>query len=141
VVQGLSNDSFLQGNNGFSARHGTTTAAAADTPQLDPDAEDAFEVVPYQSVTRAPRIQRRPLLRIPPEVENEEIQGRVEVVLTIGGDGAVTDVEVVGSLHPAADAACVDAMRTSRWSAGTREGTPVTVRGVPYSCLFQLSVE
>lgn len=142
LSQGLDNNSLM--NNGlgaFSARRGNTTAAAADTPQLAPDETGEFAIVPYASVTTAPRITRRPQLVVPDSVREAEIQGRVEAELVIGADGSVLEVEIVDGLDPAADAACADALRGSRWKAGERDGTPVVVRGVPYSCRFEMAVQ
>lgn len=139
MTQGLDNNSFMPGAGDFSARRGNTTAAAADAPSLSEDETTDFVTLPYASVTTAPRIRQRPVLVIPDEVQAAEIQGRVEAELTIGADGAVIDVQIVGSLHPAADAACAEALRGSVWKAGARDGTPVVVRGVPYSCRFEIA--
>jgi protein TonB len=139
VSQGLSNESFVPGSGtGLDVRRGNTTAAAATTPQLDEAEAGEFATIPYTSVTAAPRILTRPVLVVPEEVAAAEIQGRVEAILTIGADGSVQDVAVVQGLHPGADAACVTALRGTRWRAGSRDGTPVIVTGVPYSCRFEM---
>ena len=32
-------------------------------------------------------------------------------------------------------------LKRSRWKAGTKDGIPVIVRGVPYSCKFEMAVD
>lgn len=140
IVQGLSNESFLEGSGtDLTVRAGTTTSVRATKETMELGEADAFAAVPYASVTTAPKARYTPPLEIPPEVIAAAVQGRVELLLTIDAEGKVAEVEVVTSLHPAADAACAATMRKSRWKAGTRDGTPVVVKGVPYSCRFQMS--
>jgi TonB family protein len=137
-VQGLSNDSFLPGSgSGFEVRAGHTTALAAtdDLRSLDEPAEQVL--VPLAAVTHPPKIRYKPTLDVPEAVKKAGLQGRVELLLTIDQDGLVTDIEVVSSLSPEADAACIDAMRRSRWKAGDREGVAVVTIQVPYACRFE----
>jgi hypothetical protein len=78
-------------------------------------------------------------LVIPDVVRDQEIEGRVEAELTIGADGNVQSVVLMNALHPEADQACRAALLSSRWRPGSRDGTPVIVRGVPYSCRFAMT--
>ena len=141
IVQGLSSDSFSEGSGtNLSLRAGTTVATEATeaTMGLDEAAADRHAPVAYTQVKRAPRIRRKPRLEVPSELVEAELQGRVEVEVTVSPEGTVVDVVVVSSLHPAADAACIAALRDSRWRPGTVDGEPVTVTGVPWSCRFEM---
>lgn len=141
-VQGLSADSFANtGSGDFDARRGNTTSTKATAEALPPEDAGEYAIVPYTAVTRPPKIRYKPTLPIPPEVIEAQIQGRVEIVLTIDGDGTVTEVALVQGLHPAADRACMESMRASRWKPGTRDDAAVTTRNVPYSCRFEMAVD
>jgi protein TonB len=136
VVQGLTANSFAQGaNTGLTVRAGTTTRTkAGDTMSVD----EANGAVAFASVTAPPKIKPGSnVLVVPQDVIDLGIVGRVEVELVVGSDGSVSGVTVVSSLHEVADRACVAHAKTTRWSAGTRDGTPVVVRGVPFSCRFE----
>ena len=138
MTQGLSNDSFAEGaGTNLDARRGTTTSTNATEDMMKIDDEGEFEEVAYTSVTVAPRISKRLVLTVPQEIIDAGIEGRVEVELHIGSDGSVSTVEVVQGLHPAADAACIAALKKTTWKPGQRDGEPIGVRGVPYSCRYE----
>ncbi len=140
VVQGLQASSFAEGSGtGLNVRAGTTTSAKATSETMGLDEATESAVVPFVSVTKPPKVRYKPTLEVPESVIAAQLQGRVEILLTIGADGLVQAIEVVSSLHPDADAACVTAMKKSRWKPGTRDETPVIVQSVPYSCRFEMS--
>lgn len=141
-VQGLDNQSFLQGGQtNLTARAGNTTATKAGTETMRLDEATEFVAVPYTSIGTPPKIRFQPKLEIPAAVIELQLEGRVEAVLTVGPDGTVSAVTVVTGLHPEADAACVRSLQTSRWKPGTKDGAPVGVTSVPYSCRFKMSVD
>lgn len=140
VIQGLNNDSFLPGaGTGIDVRAGTTTATHATAEHMELGEATESAIVPYASVTNPPKVKYKPPLEVPDTVKDAGVQGRVELLLTIDAEGKVTEVEVVSSLHPDADAACRDAMAKSRWKPGDKDGAPVVTRNVPYSCRFEMS--
>ena len=139
VVQGLSADSFAPGTGDGAVRAGNTTAARATADRMSIDEATETLVVAYASVTNPPKVRFKPVLEVPESVSAAQIQGRVELVLTIDAAGLVIDVQVVESLHPDADAACVSAMKKSRWKAGDKDGVPVTTKNVPYTCRIEMS--
>jgi protein TonB len=140
LVQGLSNDSFVTGStSGFTVRAGNSTATGYRPGEVaSPNDVSAQGVVAYQSVAVAPKIERRPMLHVPDELKAAGIVGKVSVELTIGDDGRVTEVRIVDGLHPAADASCVHDLKQTRWKPGLRDGTPVTVTGVPFTCRYEV---
>jgi TonB family protein len=139
IIQGLNNQSFADGvNTGLQVRAGTTTATRATEDLMARDEATESAVLPYARVTTTPQISRRALLTVPEELRAAGIQGVVQVELTITAEGAVTDVVVVAGLHPAADAACVRDMKLTRWKPGLRDGAPVGVSGVPFSCRYEV---
>ena len=104
---------------------------------LDEATESA--IVPFTSVSKPPKVRYKPTLEVPESVIAAQLQGRVEILMTVDAAGLVTSIQVVSSLHPDADAACVAAMEKSRWKPGTRDDVPVIVQNVPYSCRFEMS--
>jgi outer membrane biosynthesis protein TonB len=105
--------------------------------------EDAteFGTVAYQAAATPPRIKLRPPLVVPDEVREAKLQGKVDVVLTIGADGAVLDAALVAGFHPAADAGCLTYVRSTRWKPGLMGEQAVTVKGVPFTCRYEMSAE
>jgi TonB family protein len=139
LIQGLNNQSFADGvNTGLQVRAGTSTAVRATDTLMARDEATQSAVLPYASVTTTPRVSRRALLTVPEELRAAGIQGTVQVELTIDAEGAVVEVVVVAGLHPAADAACVRDLKLTRWKPGLRDGTPVGVSGVPFSCRYEV---
>lgn len=142
-VQGLSNESFLKGGNtNLAANVGNTTATRATEEKLDLDEAPAeYVTVPYTSVSKPPKVRYKPRLEIPESIVEAELEGRVEVALTIDADGRVAEARVVATFHPDAATACIASMKKSRWKAGTKDGTPVITKNVPYSCRFEMAVD
>jgi TonB family protein len=141
-IQGLSNESFLPGaGTGVDVRMGNTTAAKATKDALKPGEDATFTPIPYASVTDPPKLRYKPEVIVPPEVIAAGLEGTVDVVLTIDDEGKVVSIEVVSSLSKEADAACVAALKTSRWKPGDKDGSPAIVRGVPYACRFQQTAQ
>lgn len=140
-IQGLSNESFLKGTGGGDVRAGTTTAVGATKEIMKQEEATTSAIVPYASVTNPPKVRFKPVLEVPETVSSAKIEGRVEVLLTIDAEGRVSEISVVSSLHPDADAACVAAMKKSRWKPGDKDGLPVTTRNVPYSCKFEMTAD
>lgn len=142
-VQGLSNDSFLPGGaTGLAANVGNTTATAAGPERLALGEEvGEFVVLPYTSVGKPPKIKYKPRLDIPQSVIDAELEGRVEILLTIDAEGVVTEAVLVSTFHPDAATACLASMKKSRWRSGTRDGAPVVTTQVPYSCRFEMAVD
>jgi protein TonB len=139
-IQGLSNDSFLPGSgSGISVRAGNTTALPATQEIRSLDEPSEAVLVPLAKVTQPPKLRYRPTLEVPDSVKQGRIEGRVELLLTIDASGLVLDVQVVTPLSPEADAACVDAMRKSRWKPGDQEGVAVATSQVPSSCYFDMT--
>jgi len=141
IMQGLSSDSFVDGpGTGLAVRHGTTLATADTEKPLAADEEDGFATLPYTSVTTRPKVGRNPPIVVPQAVIDAQVQGRVGLELTVDATGAVIDAVVVSPLHPAADAACVEHARmNTRWKPGLRDGEALAVRGVPYTCRFEMA--
>jgi len=137
-VQGLSASSFAEGGDtGIQLRAGNSLALAAEGGGMTLEkAELAKEPLEYAIVTTAPRC-RKPKLDVPASVRADGVEGTVSVLLDIGSDGAVLDVDVVTSLTPDADAACVAAWRTARCKPGRQDKSPVAVLDLPHSCTFR----
>lgn len=137
-VQGLSASSFAEGSStGIQLRAGNSLAIAAEESGMTLDeAEQTGEPVAYSVVTTAPRC-RKPKLDVPTSVRADGVEGTVSLLLDIGADGSVLDVDVVRGLTPDADAACVAAWQRARCRPGRQGQTPVAVLDLPHSCTFK----
>ena len=67
--------------------------------------------------------------KIPKEVEEEGIQGRIICTMIINEDGSVSDVKVVKPVHPLFDAESIRVMESMpKWNPGRHKGKAVKVR-------------
>jgi periplasmic protein TonB len=138
-VQGLTNDSFLEGTGGGAVRAGNTTGVRQTDATMSLEEATDSVLVPYATVTNPPKVRFKGTLEVPDSVREAGIEGRVEVLLTVDAEGRVGDVVVTGSLHPDADAACVATVSKTRWKPGDKDGVAVVTTGVPYSCTFKMT--
>jgi TonB family protein len=72
-----------------------------------------------------------PTNRVSPKLSAEvrkRMKGKVEVLIIVGKDGAVTRAEVLASSDPAANQPCIEAAREWRFEPGTRSGKPVSFK-------------
>ena len=67
--------------------------ATNDLRTLGEPAEQVL--VPLAAVTHPPKIRYKPTLDVPEAVKEAELQGRVELLLTIDQEGLVTHIEIV----------------------------------------------
>lgn len=85
---------------------------------------------------RPPRC-RPPRVAVPATVKEDQLEGRVDVSLTIEADGQVGDVVVTTPLRDDADRACVDAWSRVRCRPARRNEVPVRAVEVAFSCRFE----
>ena len=123
----------------MTVRAGTTSSTTATDDLMCLEDANAFAVVAFTALTRIPKIRYKPTLDVPQSVEEDEVEGRVEILLQVDHEGRVQSISVVQSLHPDADAACVGALKKSRWKPGLKGDKPVAVKDVPYSCRFEMN--
>ena len=72
-----------------------------------------------------------PTNRVSPKLSadlRKRVKGKVEVLIIVGKDGAVSRAEVLASPDPAANQACIEAAREWRFEPGTRSGKPVSFK-------------
>lgn len=72
-----------------------------------------------------------PTNRVSPKLSGDlrkRVKGKVEVLIIVGKDGAVSRAEVLTSPDPAANQACIEAAREWRFEPGTRSGKPVSFK-------------
>ena len=138
LAQGINANSFAAGaGTGLAVNAGTTTSMKDDGTRMGLDEATEFATVPYTSVAKPPKLKNNPMLEVPQEVIDAEIEGRVELELTLSPEGEVTGWEVVAKLHPAADQACIAHARRTVWSPYEQDGVAAAVKGVPFSCRFE----
>jgi len=98
---------------------------------------EAGEKAPLAVVTTMPKVAKKIPADYPEQARDLEIEGRVVLELTVDGTGKVVEVKVVKKLHPLLDAAAVTAAKKMRFTPGTVNGTPVTIK-IPYTFTFVL---
>ena len=64
-------------------------------------------------------------LKYPDTARKGEVQGRVELRISVNAAGEVTDVAIEKSLEKACDEAAVKAVRSVRWQPGVKDDKPV----------------
>ncbi|MEL6350015.1 MAG: TonB family protein [Myxococcota bacterium] len=137
AIQGLQEDALAPSGTtgGPVMRRGNTVRVAADRPPLA-EPIDHEPVLLWSDAPRPPRC-RAPRVQVPQAVVRARLEGEVHLTMKINADGSISDVEVAGSLSPDADAACVAAWSAVVCKPARRQGTPIAVVGMPYSCLFE----
>lgn len=117
-----------------------TASAEAPNPESSPsdsgDASDQDDVRPVETLGIADRKPQliggmgRLYLHInyPEKAQAQGIEGQLMLEFTIGTEGAVSDIEVIDSLHPLCDSAAVKGVRSVRFVPAKQNGTPVPVR-------------
>jgi hypothetical protein len=142
LIQGLSNQSFVEGSGtNIQVRAGTTTAIKATDELANLDEAEVFSTVPYSQVNTPPKIRYKPTLEVPEAIIELEMEGRVEVELIVSAEGKVINILIINGLHPEADEACKRSLLRSRWKAGTANGREVKVLSVPFACTFKMAID
>lgn len=100
----------------------------APPPPMDDD------VVSFRVVEELPQFPGGPVefmkwltrnLKYPKALEAQKIQGRVVAEFIVNKDGSVTDVKIVGPLHPKCDEEVLRVLRMMpRWTAGIENDQP-----------------
>lgn len=100
--------------------------------QTEPDKDD--EVISFRVVEDLPQfpggyqefmkwLTRN--LKYPKQLEEQKLTGRVVAEFIVNKDGSITDVNIVGKLHPLCDAEVLRVLRSMpRWTAGVLNGEP-----------------
>jgi len=72
-----------------------------------------------------------PTNRASPKLSSDlrkRIKGKVDVLIIVGKDGAVSKAEILDSPDPAVNSSCIEAAREWRFQPGTRDGKPVSFK-------------
>jgi outer membrane biosynthesis protein TonB len=135
-IRRLSKDSVTEGGVPMGAPAGGTGSI-----DIEPSGDPEGEIVDYAAAATQPKVRYKPKLAIPQEVIDAEIEGSVQVTVTVLADGKTSDVVVIVSLGAAADAACVANALQSRWKPSKQGDVAVPVKGVPYTCTFRKAID
>jgi protein TonB len=104
-----------------------TPAAAQAAPQPDKQTR-APAPVPKEDACDAPDTKPKPLgstqVDYPDKARAEGVEGRIQVRLKIGEDGAVIDVELVQGIEASLDAVVLSVLRTWKFQPATHCGKP-----------------
>lgn len=76
---------------------------------------------------REPRLREEVRLDYPADAREAEVDGEVELLVTIDVNGRVVAVKVLRGVGYGLDEAAVQAIRQSRWEPGVRNGAPATL--------------
>jgi protein TonB len=112
---------------------GATGGPGLAVPQARPAAEEApapkARALAEEAGCADPPTKPRPVEIVQPRYSDEataaQIEGKVRVEITVGADGAVTDVKVLEGLGHGLDEKAVEAARASTFTAGSRCGQAV----------------
>ena len=96
---------------------------------------DAGAEPPAPTAIAPPVTIEMPQIDYPADAPPLHAPSQVTVMITVGADGAVSDVEVQTSLEPKADAAVVEGVKKFRFKPATANGEPVPVR-LPFTQTF-----
>ncbi|HEU4664564.1 MAG TPA: TonB family protein [Dokdonella sp.] len=114
-------------------RIAATTAAATAAPLAgaaagaDGDGEGRVRGARF----RPPRVLKRVLPSYPDDAYAQGRQGSVDVIVTVGVDGAPLDAHVYSaSGSPSLDRAAVDAVRAWSYAAATKDGEPTQAQAI-----------
>jgi Ca-activated chloride channel family protein len=67
-------------------------------------------------------------IKLPDELQNKNIAGRIFVQFTVDSDGSVIDVKIIRGLHPLLDNEVIRVIKKSpKWKPGIQKGKPVKV--------------
>lgn len=136
VVQGLSGNSFAPGTGpGVAVRAGNTLGTKAEGAGLKPE-EATQTTFRFAAVTTQPKCEV-PRPEVPPEVIEQEPTGKAKILFDVSESGAVTNVRIVERLIPAADEACLAAVRKARCKPGKQDDQAVVVTDYPWFCSFR----
>ena len=137
LTQGLSASSFAVGSGtGLEVRAGNSTGVAASGAGLSLDQANAPRSL--ASVTTPPTCSRRPMMEVPKEAQEAEVEGEVRVSFDVGEDGAVLRVRVVRDLGFGTGEACAAAWKLARCVPAKQDGVAVAVTGVPQACTVRI---
>jgi protein TonB len=132
IAQGLSASSFAPGSGtSFDVRAGSTTMAKAGADLMTLDEANG---PPCTDPPVAAKIKIKPMMEVPQEAKDANVEGPISVLIDIDSEGRVTAARVQKGLGHGTDEACVAAWLKARFKPATRCGTPVAMKGVPQRC-------
>jgi len=100
-------------------------AAASDNPDATDVALTPVASDDARPVVEVPPVERRRAEALyPANLRRQGVRGVVQVTVTVGPDGLVTDATIARSLHPTLDAEALKAARNFVFDPGTRNGVP-----------------
>lgn len=79
----------------------------------------------FHQLDRTPTIERKPLPKYPPELIEQDVQGRGTLLLHIAADGTLAHYLVRPGAHPELVKSTVAAVKQWKFSRSTRNGQPV----------------
>jgi len=114
---------------GMAVRRGNTVmkeqgAEATEPPRVKPLAR-SFVSVPVFELSTMPAFRQRVKPDYPESLKNEEREGEAVLSACIDEQGRVTEVNVIRATHPKFAQAAVAALKRSRFTPATRNGSAV----------------
>ena len=137
-VQGLSASSFANnGTTGLTVRAGTTLGTQATEKTIDIDEAKDSTAISYAAATKQPRLKKRPPLNIPQSIIDAEIEGTVQIAISIDETGAVTTARITKSLGAEADKACLESWKMAKFKPALQGDNAVAITNFPRRCRFK----
>ncbi|WP_338870952.1 TonB family protein [Myxococcus stipitatus] len=113
------------------------TPALAQAPQPEAPAAQAPQA-PQPTITKAPELVRSVSAQYPEQALAQGLTASVRLIITIGADGAVTDVQPTEPVGNGFDEAAIAAVRQFQFSPAEVDGVPAPVQ-VEYVYNFTLN--
>jgi len=138
TIQGLSANSFAEGSGtSIGVRRGNTTAAAATDDTMALGSDEEFVLLPVASVTTQPKNCTRPPVAVPKEAIEAEYEGTLRMTLDLADNGRVMRVYFLDRAEFGVEDACRVAALAMRCKPAKKDGTPVSVTGMPHRCTIK----
>ncbi len=128
VASGLTLSNGPSSGGGIAVAGMTNTPGPSGGPPNPDDRSNRLPPPPKKDVDAcdAPDTKPKPMgsvqVEYPDKARADGIEGRIQVRIHVGDDGAVTDVEVVESIDPSLDATVLAILRTWRFQPATHCG-------------------
>jgi protein TonB len=131
VATGLTLSNGPSGS-GVAVAAGNASSAPSGAPHGEQPGQRLAPPAPPQKKEddpcEAPDTKPKPLgslqVEYPDKARADGVEGRIQVKIVVGADGAVRDVQVVQSIEPSLDATVLAVLRTWKFAPATHCGKP-----------------
>jgi len=138
-VFGVTTQSTIrQSNAGLTVRVGNTLMQAQEKKFTPPEKVVDYVTLPIYELTELPVFKKRILPQYPEELEDQELEGKAVISITVDDRGKVVKAVVKQTDHDLFAQSAIRALLASIFTPGKRNGTPVaTIIDIPVKFLLE----